>query len=384
MSASSNIGIPATAQTHLVTARREKIAFFISDLADGGAQRAVVKLAGGMCERGFPVDLVLANGCAAELTELDSGVRLVDLGAGGVAKAIIPLSRYLRRERPPVLISLLSHANIAAVMASAVARVATKLVLVEQNTVSAVKSELRRDDWLPVLVRRCYPRAHAVIGVSDGVAADLVSRLSISAAKVSVIHNPVVADAMEQAALAPVQHHWFEDESTPVVLAVGRLTSQKGFSTLLRAFQMLKSERPARLMILGDGEERESLQTIIRSMGLAQHVTLPGFVKNPYAYMSKADVFVLSSRWEGLPTVLIEALACGCPVVSTDCPSGPREILEGGKFGALVEVDDAPGLCKAIARTLDERPDSHFLKQRAMRYSVNSAVGSYLELLNLA
>lgn len=363
---------------------QHRVACFISDLADGGAQRAVVKLVGGMCARGLAVDVVLVNNEGTHLRRLDAGARLIDLASGRVVKAVLPLAHYLRRESPSALVSFLSHANVAAVAARALARVNPRLVLVEQNTVSAVRSDLRRDALLPALVRRAYPRADAIVGVSSGVAQDLVSRLGVPADKVSVIHNPVVDRELLDAANAPSGHAWLEDDAERVFVASGRLTQQKDFPTLINAFRLLKSKAAARLIILGEGEERAQLEAMISASGLSGDVDLHGFVENPYAYLSRADAFVLSSRWEGLPTVLIEALACGCPVVATDCPSGPREILEGGKYGALVPVGDAAALCEAMERVLKTSPARQVLREHALSYSVDRAANQYIELLGLA
>jgi glycosyltransferase involved in cell wall biosynthesis len=364
--------------------RQHRVACFISDLADGGAQRAVVKLVGGMRARGLGVDVVLVNNEGTHLRRLDAGARIFDLASGRVAKAVVPLAQYLRRETPSALVSFLSHANVVAVAARALSRVNPRLVLVEQNTVSAVRSDLRRDALLPALVRRAYPRADAVVGVSTGVAQDLVSCLGVPAHKVSVIYNPVVDQELLDAADAPSNHAWLEDESERVFVASGRLTQQKDFPTLIEAFRLLRDKATARLIILGEGEERGQLEALIMASGLSTDVDLHGFVENPYAYLSRADAFVLSSRWEGLPTVLIEALACGCPVVATDCPSGPREILEGGLYGTLVPVGDAAALCDAMYQVLKTRPAKQLLREHAMNYSVDRAASRYIELLGLA
>jgi len=364
--------------------RQHRVACFISDLADGGAQRAVVKLVGGMRARGLGVDVVLVNNEGMHLRRLDAGARIFDLASGRVAKAVVPLAQYLRRETPSALVSFLSHANVVAVAARALSRVNPRLVLVEQNTVSAVRSDLRRDALLPALVRHAYPRADAVVGVSTGVAQDLVSCLGVPAHKVSVIYNPVVDQELLDAADAPSNHAWLEDESEQVFVASGRLTQQKDFPTLIEAFRLLRDKATARLIILGEGEERGQLEALIMASGLSADVDLHGFVENPYAYLSRADAFVLSSRWEGLPTVLIEALACGCPVVATDCPSGPREILEGGLYGTLVPVGDAAALCDAMYQVLKTRPAKQLLREHAMNYSVDRAASRYIELLGLA
>lgn len=365
-------------------ATRPRVACFTPDLSDGGAQRAVVKLVGGLAARGLAVDLVLVNAEGPHRGGVDARARVIELSAGRVLTAIVPLARYLRRERPRALVSFLTHANVAAVAARALSRTGTRLVVVEQNTVSSYRSRLRRDDRLPSLVRRAYPRADAVVGVSEGVARDLVDALGVPAGKVFVIPNPVVDDALAGAADAAPDHPWFADTAAPVFVAAGRLTPQKDFPTLLRSFRMLRDKRAARLMILGEGEDRALLEGMIGELRLTGDVALPGFVENPYARMSRAAAFVLSSRWEGLPTVLIEALACGCPVVATDCPSGPREILGGGEYGALVPVGDAAAMCDAMTRALDARPDPATLKARAARYSVERAAAQYIELLGLA
>ncbi len=375
--------------------RRPDVSCFIPDLGDGGAQRAVVKLAGGLAAHGLAVDLVVINnqlndvqlrsgGKVPPAGAIDARVRIIDLESGRVAKALPKLVQYLRRERPRAFLSFLSHANVAAVAACALARVDTRLIVVEQNTVSAVRSSLRRDAWLPSLVRHAYPHAHAVVCVSEGVASDLVSNFGIPAAKVSVIHNPVVDDVLiEQAAKAPA-HSWLTENFTPVVVAAGRLNEQKDFPTLLRAFRLLRNKKSVSLMILGEGEERERLKALIAELRLTGDVVLPGFVENPYAYLSRAAIFVLSSRWEGLPTVLIEALACGCPVVATDCPSGPREILCDGDYGALVPVGDVKAMSEAMERALEAPRRAEMLKEYAARYSVEGAVSQYLRLVHLS
>lgn len=366
-----------------VAARGPAVACFVPELLDGGAQRAAVKLAGGLAARGVAVELVLVSREGPHLAGVDARVRVVDLGAGRVSRATGPLARYLERERPRALVSFLTHANVAAVAARARARSGARLVLVEQNTVSAARGRLRRERLLPALARLAYPRADAIVAVSEGVARDLTDSLGLAPGKVSVIPNPVVDASLAAAAAAPVEHPWFAEGSAPVFLAAGRLTEQKDFPTLLRAFRMLRDGRPARLVVLGEGEERARLEAMRGELNLSEDVELPGFVGNPYARMSRAAAFVLSSRWEGLPTVLVEALACGRPVVSTDCPSGPREILEGGRYGALVPVGDAAAMRDAMARALDSPTPAALLRGRAALYSVERAVGLYLDLLGL-
>ena len=206
----------------------------------------------------------------------------------------------------------------------------------------------------------------------------------VSPEKVRTIYNPVVTEDLAVQAQAPLAHPWFDvdaSERIPVVLAAGRLTGQKDYPTLLRAFKEVRNQRPARLMILGEGQQRSALEALVKDLGIQEDVSLPGFVDNPFAYMARADLFVLSSAWEGLPGVLIQAMACGCPVVSTDCPSGPREILEGGTYGPLVEVGDARGLAEAMLSTLESSVPPPQLKARASDFSVEAISDEYLAAL---
>jgi len=231
---------------------------------------------------------------------------------------------------------------------------------------------------------RLYPQAHNIVAVSQGVAEDLSTLIQLSPDRVTVIYNPVITPNLLEQALAPLTHPWFEREQPPVILGAGRLSLQKDFPTLLRAFALVRQHRPARLVILGEGEERANLERLAIELGIQNDVSMPGFVDNPFAFMAKASVFVLSSAWEGFGNVLVEALACGCPVVATDCRSGPREILDNGRYGRLVPVGDHEALAKAILETLDNPDfpaDRQTRIQRAMEFSVDAAVDKYLKVL---
>lgn len=359
-----------------------RLALFLPSLRGGGAERVMVHLARGFAERGFQVDLVLAKAEGPYLAEVPPSVRVVDLRASRVLFSLPGLVRYLRKERPYALLSALNHANVIVCLAHRLARVPSRLVISEHNTLSASRPQNARGRLLPWFMRWTYPWADAVIAVSQGVAEDLVRTLGISAERVKVIYNPVVDDDLLTKSKEPLDHPWFTEGAPPVILGVGRLTEQKDFPNLIRAFALVRAQRPARLMILGEGELRPQLEALVHELGLQDDVALPGFVKNPYAYMARAAVFVLSSRWEGLGVALIEAMASGTPVVSTDCPSGPREILEDGRWGRLVPVGDVDALAEAIVTTLDEteHPD---VVARAKEFNVNYAVENYLKVLLL-
>mgnify|MGYP002777004135 CR=1 FL=1 len=359
----------------------KRIALFIPNLHGGGAERATVNLLRAMSETGVPVDLVLASAEGEYLEQVPQQVRVVNLAVGRVIKSILPLANYLRKEKPFALISQMNHANVGAVVARELARVESLLVLVEQNTPSVEKSKLFRGRLVPPLMKLLYPSADVIVGVSTGVAQDLKTQFGIDQSKVKVIYNPVVDNKLFAQAKAPLYHPWFQEDSPPVFLAVGRLTEQKDFINLIKAFEVLRRQKIARLLILGEGDARNELEATITSLKLSEDVSLPGFVENPYAYMSRASAFVLSSRWEGLPTVLIEAMACGCPVIATDCPSGPREILAAGVYGSLIPVGDVKALSTAMLQVLETPVDRNLLLKRAMDFASERLLFQYLEIL---
>jgi glycosyltransferase involved in cell wall biosynthesis len=282
-----------------------------------------------------------------------------------------------------VLIATMPYTNITALWAAWLARVPTRIILNEQchftdwwRTSTSLKDKL-----LPRLIRRFYPSADAIVAVSQGVADDVRCLLPPNI-DVSVIYNPVVTPELVEMADEPVEHAWFQRGALPVVLGVGRLTAQKDFPTLLRAFAIVRRHRPVRLVILGEGEDRAKLEALVRELQLEDSVSLPGFVQNPFKYMRRAAVFALSSIYEGLPTVIAESLATGTPVVSTDCKSGPDEILRGGRDGPLVPVGNVQALAEAIDATLATPPDSRALQERASAFSLHTVTDHYLRLVN--
>ena len=338
----------------VTTKAKQRVAIFTANMDGGGAERAMLKLAGGIADHGYDVDLVLSRAEGHYLQEVPDSVRIVDLHARRVLSSIPGLVRYLRRERPNAMLTSMNYVNIVGIWARTLARVDTRLIVNEQNALSleAAHSPRRRHRLMPRLIKRFYPWADGVTSVARGTADDLVSTAGVSPNLIEVVHNPIVTTELRELVAEPLGHPWFGPGQVPVVLGVGRLAPQKDFGTLIRAFARVIVRRPCRLMILGDGPERASLEAIVAERGLTGSVDLPGWISNPYPYMAHAGVFVLSSRWEGLPSVLIEALFCEVPVVATDCLSGPREILEGGRYGALVPVGDEEALAAAIETAL--------------------------------
>lgn len=364
-----------------------RLALFIPSLRGGGAERVILNLARGFAQRGMQVDLVLAKAEGRYLSHIPPSVRVVDLDAPRVLSSLPGLVRYFRQERPTILLSAMDHANVVALSAKGLSAVPVRVVVSVHNTLSQVAAHATslRTKLLPRCVQLFYPWAQAVVAVSHGVAEDLVRLSALPPSKIHVIYNPVVTPELVARAQEPLTHPWFAPGEPPVILGVGRLTAQKDFSTLIRAFSLVRKERPARLIILGEGEDRPHLEALVNELGLEADVALPGFVDNPYNYMNRARVFVLSSRWEGLPTVLIEALAAGAPgIVSTDCPSGPSEILQEGKLGTLVPVGNIQAMATAILRTLSMQPRSPGVLHTALRpYTVDGAIEQYLGVFRL-
>jgi len=362
---------------------QRRIAIFMPSLFGAGGQRSMLNLAHGLAERGHAVDLVLAQAEGPFLAEVPRSVRVRDLKASRAITSLPALVRYLRAERPEAMLSVFGYVNIVALWAWRLAGVRTRLFVNEQNTVSleAGNAASWRGRLTPWLIKRFYPWANGIVVVSHGVRDDLAQLTKIPRERITVIYNPsVVRDDVCDKAQAPLDHPWFAPDQPPVLVAVGRLQVQKDYPTLLHAFARVRRTRPLRLLILGEGKERPALEALINELRVERDVSLPGFVMNPFAYMSRASLFVLSSRWEGLPTVLIEALCCGTPVVSTDCPSGPREILRDGQYGRLVPVGDAEALAAAIEATLaaeTPRPPSDSWRP----YELEAVVDQYANLL---
>ena len=361
------------------------IAFFLPSLVGGGAERVVVNLAQGITERGIRVDLVLAAAEGALLDQVSPTVRLVDLRAPRVLRSLVPLAAYLRRERPRVLISSMGHANLIAIWAAKLAGGVAPLIVTEHNTLSQEtqrQSRLVGRVW-PILLRTFYPWATSVVAVSRGAADDLARTAGLPRHRIEVVYNPVITPAMLALARQAPDHPWLAPGQPPVILGVGRLTRQKDFCNLVRAFAEVRRRRPARLVILGEGPERPAIEALARELGVAEDMALPGFQDNALAYMAGSAVFVLSSAWEGLPTVLIEALAAGTRVVSTDCPSGPREILQDGRLGALVPVGDAAALAGATLEAL-ERPAIAIPTDALLPFTRDASVDHYLRVIESA
>jgi len=356
-----------------------RVALALPDLSGGGAERVFLDIASGLLARSVDVDIVVVRDGGELRTKVPSGARTVVLGATDVWRCVPRFIRYLRSARPQAVVSALSHMNLATILAARSVRPRVPVMVTQHNHLSTFTAHAasRRDRIMPTLLGLGYPFADRIVAVSRGVADDLATSTGLRPERIRVIYNPVVFDRIASAGASAVEHPWLADRTGPVLVAMGRLVDQKDFSTLIRAVARLPEE--CRLVILGEGPARPSLEALALDLNVAERVDLPGYVENPYTALRTADVFVLSSRWEGLPTVLIEALAFDAPIVATDCPSGPREILADGAWGRLVPPGDPVGLAAAISAALVDprvdRPDAR------LPYELDTVTQRYLELL---
>jgi len=358
------------------------IAIVLSSLRGGGAERVMLTTAIGLHQRGHQIDLVVSNLSGAYRSSVPSALELIDLKAPRVIKSTLKLSRYFRRSKPDCVISALPHINLVTIFAALISRSNTQVVLTEHNTLSQSirNASTLKGRYLHLLMRLLYPISNRIVAVSKGVADDLSLVLRIPRNRITVIYNPVVTPKLFEQARKPLNHPWFNSSAPNIVLAAGRLTYAKNFPSLLRAFSKTKDEHDSRLVILGEGEDRAKLTELATQLGIENRLFIPGFVDNPYQYMNHSKVFVLCSRWEGLPTVLIEALACGVKVISTNCPSGPEEILENGRWGTLIPVEDDDALAKSLIDSLKSCPQDYSSAPWS-RFCSSKSIDQYDKLL---
>lgn len=360
------------------------IAFFIGSFGGGGIERVTAHLAHGLVKSGIKIDLVLNRSESPHLWRMPSETRIFDLKQPRLSLSLPGLVQYLRRERPSALLAADHYLNELALLAGHIAGVPTRIVVAEHNQLSktAQNGSQMKARLAPLFARFLYPWADGIIAVSNGVAKDLASTASLPLNSIHTIYNPVITPELFISAKDPVEHPWFNSPEIPVILGVGKLEAQKDFPNLIQAFARVRQTRQARLVILGWGSDRPQLEALIQELGLQDDVDLPGYVQNPYAYMARSTVFALSSAWEGLPTVLIEAMALGIPVVSTDCESGPSEILAQGQYGYLTPVGNSEALADAILHVLSGNAkvvDPVWLEQ----FGLESATHKYMQVLGI-
>jgi len=359
---------------------RPDIAVLISYSGDGGVERMVNHLLRGFVDAGRRVDVLVLKQRGGHRRALPSGVRVVALRPARSALAVPALAYYLRRVRPRALLAAKDRGARAALRAARLAGSNVRVVVRIGNNMSAsLRHRTRLQRWLRLRpIRRLYPRADAIIAVSAGVADDVMATSGIEPGRVRVVANPVVTTELDRLAAGSADHPWV-DGARPLLVAVGRLTRQKDLATLLHAFARLRAARQARLVILGEGEERAALEALVARLRLSDSVDLPGFRTNPYPLLAAADLFVLSSRWEGSPNALTEALYVGVPSVATDCPSGPCALLPPDR---LAPVGDAEALAARMAAALDRPRPSAELRAAVADYTLERSAAAYLAVLD--
>lgn len=363
----------------------QRLAVLLSFSGQGGVERMVMNLVEGFAARGVGVDLVAIRADGMPRVELPQNVRIVDLETRHSALAVWPLVCYLRSRRPVALLAAKDRAIRAAVLARAISGVRCRIVgRLGTNLSAALESRSGFVRGMRILpIRLMYRWVDHLVCVSKGVREDTLHLARIPLERASVIRNPVVSKRIDELAKCPVDHPWAKDPSVPMIVAAGRLTPQKDFPTLIRAFAALRTRQAARLVILGEGRERARLLQLARDLDVAADVALPGFAPNPYAWMARARLFVLSSAWEGSPNVLTEALALGVPSVATDCPSGPRELLADGRWGPLVPVGDPSALADAMEHVMRSPLSPELLRAAVFEYARDASAASYLKVLGL-
>lgn len=339
----------------------------------------MVNLANEFESRGIKTDLVLVREEGPYIDDVEQGVQVVELNASRVSTSLLPLVKYLRRVKPTAILSTLMYSNVVVACAHLIAKSQARLVLREANAITAARDRRRtaKGKIIHVCAGWAYKYCDRVVGISEGLARDIQNVYGLPDDKVITIYNPAINDEVIARATSDESG---ADIHNAFILGVGRLVEQKDFSTLIRAFARVKKTHNVRLIILGEGDKRQDLKTLAGELGVEGCVSMPGFVDDPYSYMKAASVFVLSSRWEGFGNVLVEALACGAPVVSTDCPSGPAEILDYGRYGRLVQIGDSESMAEAISEVISNN-SSESAQSRVMDFHVERIANKYLDAL---
>lgn len=359
-----------------------RICVFMHRFDDGGAEKVTVRLLNELRQRGHEITLAVRYNEGPARENLSPAIRILDMDLpkeGKLKKNLLNvryLSRLMKSGEYDGLVAILSDMSQVAALAKWCSRASLPLVSVVHSTLSVEKLSFRR---ARNLLARFFDRQYTkVIAVSDAVREDYVNYCGIPGDKVVTVYNPIVDEGMLEKAKERPDHPWLaEGRDFRTLVLAGRLSYPKNHPLMFRALKLLRESGDFRLILLGEGELREELTALARQMGLEDWIDFHGYVKNPYGYLSFADCVVLSSRYEGLPTVLVEALACGNRVVSTDCPSGPAEILQRGKYGILVEPDNEEALARGILTALETRPDKALLRSRAMDFTVEKATEAF-------
>ncbi len=356
-----------------------EVSLFIHSLKGGGAEKMMVQVANELHRRNHDVKLVLVRASGPYESLVNTSLQTIEIGGGNSPEILYNLWKHLRTSDTDVLLSTMEIPNIVSTLAT---RPPNSIpVVLRIANINSKKEREGKYRLIPTLKRLTYPRADSIITISDGVAYDLSEVTGINESEMETIYNPAFDPEIPEKAREPIDHEWLNDEDKQVVIGVGHLKRQKDFPMLLRAVHRLQEWEDVHLVILGEGDGKSRLIELTEDLGIRDRLSLPGFVDNPYAYMARADVFALSSAWEGFGNVIVEAMACGTPVICTDCPGGPAEILENGTYGPLVPVGDDQAMAEAIRNLLIDPTDPRVLKSRAEEFSIENIVNQYERVL---
>lgn len=362
--------------------RGRSLCIFAPSFSEGGVERMLANLALGLYSQGVSLDFLTDNPESPYLEDLVAQGVIRSLKGVGRRHLLTTLTKYLSEQRPSWILSSKDGGNKLALLARQKSGCCSRLAFrVATNDSVRTKRYIFPKRWIKLFqIKRLYKKADLIVAVSEGVAEDVSKFANLPRNAISVIPNPVVTDKMLCQANEPTGHEWFfGNREKCIIVGVGRFSKAKDFPTLIRAFSKVRKKiLNSKLLILGEGRQRSRIESTVRDLGIGEDVSLPGFNPNPYPYLAKANIFVLSSIWEGLPGALIEALALGTPVVSTDCPSGPREILQNGRYGFLVPPGDASALAEAILKTLANPLPAPVLKEAASKYTLANSTLRYL------
>jgi glycosyltransferase involved in cell wall biosynthesis len=376
--------------------KKIKVAFLVPLMEMGGAERCVLNIIKGLDKNKFEVSLVLAKRVGPLIKEIPPQTPVFDFKTTHVRNILLKLVKYLKQEKPDIVLSAISHINFVSILAIMLSGTKTKLVVTERTTFSRVSATVPKLSHrliarfvFPVLMKLFYLRADSIVGVSKGVARDL-SKIIGESDKITFIYNPLNIELISKLSEDLPEYPFIRDPRIPVILAAGRLVRAKDYPTMIKAFSLVCKEKPSYLVILGVGEEKGNLEKLAGELGIESRVFLLGVKNNPYGYMADADVFVLSSTREGFPNVIVESMACGTPVISTDCQSGPNEIIENGRNGLLVPMGDEKALAQALLKVInDDKLREKFSsngKIAAQKFSFQRSIdcyeGLFISLMN--
>ena len=361
------------------------IALMFVTSGHSGVDRIVTNLLPEFGNTKHSFDLLTIPGHGPYSNNLPDNIKLRRLPALNQSTVFPGLIWYLYHHRPHILLTASHKLNRAALLARIITGVSTRIAIRMGMSVTAKIEEMKstKSQALQDSMRKWYPQADAVITPSQGVGNDLIEIAGINSKNLHVIPNPLINDMFYSMADKPVNHPWLKDSEVPIILSVGSLEARKDFSTLIRAFSKVKEKKQCRLLVLGEGKQRNKLLELAEELGVGNHVDLPGYDENPYRYMKNASVFVLSSRREGASAVIVEALACGTPVVSTDCPSGPAETLQNGRYGKLVPIGDHESMAEAISTTIANPQPKNLLREAVEKNRTDLSAKQYLRAMGI-